>query len=108
MSPLYYENNIQGEGRCDYEDAQTLKHADLIRREDDYVRKITQEVNQFDNVILEICDEPYLTGTSIELAGPWVGHNVEVIKKTVHTGKSASPGHEPGRSMWSTGATRSS
>ena len=85
MSPLYYENNIQGEGRCDYEDAQTLKHADLIRREDDYVRKITQEVNQFDNVILEICDEPYLTGTSIELAGPWVGHNVEVIKKTEST-----------------------
>jgi hypothetical protein len=81
MSPLYYENNIQGEGRCDYEDAQTLKHADLVRREDDYVRKITQEVDEFDNVILEICDEPYLTGTPIELAGPWVGHNVEVIKE---------------------------
>jgi hypothetical protein len=82
MSPLYYENNIQGEGRCDYEDAQTLKHADVVRREDDYVRKIIQEVNEFDNVILEICDEPYLTGTPIELAGPWIAHNVEVIKKT--------------------------
>jgi hypothetical protein len=81
MSPLYYENNIQGEGRCDYEDAQTLKHADVVRREDDYVRKITEEVNGFDNVILEICDEPYLTGTPIELAGPWIAHNVEVIKK---------------------------
>ena len=85
MSPLYSENNIQGEGRCDYEDAQTLKHADLVRREDDYVRKITQEVNQFDNVILEICDEPYLTGTPIELAGPWIAHNVETIKKTEST-----------------------
>ena len=85
MSPLYYENNIQGEGRCDYEDAQTLKHADVVRREDDYVRKITQEVNEFDNVILEICDEPYLTGTPIELAGPWIAHNVEVIKKTEST-----------------------
>ena len=85
MSPLYYENNIQGEGRCDYEDAQTLKHADVVRREDDYVRKITQEVNGFDNVILEVCDEPYLTGTPIELAGPWVAHNVEVIKKAEST-----------------------
>jgi len=85
MSPLYYENNIQGEGRCDYEDAQTLKHADVVRREDDYVRKITQEVNEFDNVILEICDEPYLTGTPIELAGPWIAHNVEVIKKAEST-----------------------
>jgi hypothetical protein len=82
MSPLYFENNIQGEGRCDYEDAQTLKHEDLARRESDYVRKITEEVNGFDNAILEICDEPYLTGTPIELAGPWIGHMVEVIKKT--------------------------
>ena len=85
MSPLYYENNIQGEGRCDYEDAQTLKHADVVRREDDYVRKITEEVNGFDNVILEICDEPYLTGTPIELAGPWIAHNVEVLMKTEST-----------------------
>jgi hypothetical protein len=80
ISPLYYENNIQGVGRCDYEDAQTLKHPDLVRREDDYVRQITAEVNAYDNVILEICDEPFLTGTPIELAGPWLGHLVEVIK----------------------------
>jgi hypothetical protein len=80
MSPLYFENNIQGEGKFDYEDAQTLKHADITRRESDYVRKVTEEVNGFDNVILEICDEPYLTGTPIELAGPWIGHMVEVIK----------------------------
>jgi len=85
MSPLYYENNIQSEGRCDYEDPQTLKHADLVRREDEYVHKITEEVNKFDNVILEICDEPYLTGTPIELAGPWIAHNIEVIKKTENT-----------------------
>jgi len=82
LSPLYYENNIQGVGKCDYRDAQALKHPDLVRREEDYVRKITQEVNSFDNVILEICDEPFLTGTPIELAGPWVGHFVEVIKNT--------------------------
>ncbi|MGE5644847.1 MAG: hypothetical protein ACM336_03540 [Acidobacteriota bacterium] len=80
MSPLYYENNVQASGRCDFEDAQTLKHADLVRRQSEYVRKITEEVNAFDNVILEICDEPYLTGTPIELAGPWVGHFIEVIK----------------------------
>jgi len=34
-----------------------LKHADLAQRESDYVAKITQEVNSFDNVILEMCDE---------------------------------------------------
>jgi hypothetical protein len=81
ISPLYCDNNIQGVGRCDFGDAQTLKHPDLVKREDDYVRKITEEVNSFDNVILEICDEPFLTGTPITEAGPWVGHLVEVVKQ---------------------------
>lgn len=79
ISPLYHENNVQGIGRCDFEDAQTLKHADLVRRMDDYVGKITQEVNAFDNVILEICDEPSLF-TPVAEAGPWVAHFVGVIK----------------------------
>ena len=80
LSPLYYENNVQGVGKCDYLDAQTMKHADLVGRMDDYVRKITQEVNGFDNVILEICDEPSLFIPHSE-AGPWVRHFVGVIKK---------------------------
>ena len=41
--------------------------------------KITQEVNGFDNVILEICDEPSLFTPHTE-AGPWVAHFVPVIK----------------------------
>ena len=82
ISPLYYENNIQGVGRCDPEDVQTLKHEDLVRREDDYVRKIIQEVNGYDNVILEICDEAMVGGTPILEASAWVGHFVELIRKT--------------------------
>ena len=77
LSPLYHENNIQGEGRCSFQDAQTLKCPDVVKREADYVRKITQEVNAFDNVVLEICDEPALF-TPFEEAGPWVGHLIEV------------------------------
>ncbi|MBZ5594261.1 MAG: hypothetical protein LAP39_18625 [Acidobacteriia bacterium] len=80
ISPLYYENNVQGVGKCDWRDAQTLKHADLVRREADYVRKITQEVNSFDNVILEICDEAASVGTGIALAGPWVSHLMDTVK----------------------------
>ncbi len=80
MSPLYHENNVQGVGRCDYLDAQTLKHPDLIARMDAYVTQITREVNPFDNVILEICDEPSLF-TPHQEAGPWVAHFVPVVKK---------------------------
>ena len=79
LSPLYFENNVQGVGKCGYLDAQTMKHKDLVGRMDEYVRKITQEVNGFDNVILEICDEPSLF-TSHSDAGPWVRHFVGVIK----------------------------
>jgi hypothetical protein len=84
LSPLYYENNVQSVGDCDWRDAQTLKHADLVRREDDYVRKITQEVNSFDNVILETCDEPASIGTGVALAGPWVGHLIDVVRNAEH------------------------
>ncbi len=72
ITPLYYENNIQGVGRCGWKDAQALGCDDLTRRETDYVRKITREVNSFDNVILEICDECASIGTGVERAGPWV------------------------------------
>jgi len=80
-SPLYYENNIQGVGKCDFKDAQTMKHPDLVQRESDYVSKITQEVNGYDNVILEICDEPS-NFTDHADAGPWVGHLLQVVHDT--------------------------
>jgi hypothetical protein len=85
ISPLYYENNVQDVGKCDFQDAQTLKHAELVRREADYVRRITEEVNSYDNVILEICDEAPDIGsppTPIAEAGEWVGYMVEVVKNT--------------------------
>ena len=81
ISPLYYENNIQGIGKCSFEDAQTLKHPELVERQADYVRKIIREVNSFDNVILEICDEPSIF-TSVEEAGPWVRHLVHIVYET--------------------------
>lgn len=81
ISPLYYKNNIQGVGNCHFNDAQTLKHPDLLKAEDDYVRKIVQEVSAFDNIIFEICDEPLLNGTPIEMAGAWIRHTINVIKE---------------------------
>ncbi len=85
ISPLYYENNIQGSGKCVYQDAQTLRHPDLVEREADYVRKITQEVNAYDNVVLEICDEAPDIGnppTPLAEAAQWVKHLVKVVMDT--------------------------
>ena len=77
ISPLYFENNIQGIGNVGFRDTQTLKDPQLVEREGAYVRKIVQEVNGFDNVILEICDEP-ANFTPLEEAGPWVAHMLHV------------------------------
>ncbi len=85
ISPLYYENNIQGVGKCDFQDAQTLRHADLAKREADYVSKITEEVNTYDNVVLEVCDEAPDIGnppTPMGEAGEWVSHMIQVVKNT--------------------------
>lgn len=81
INPLYTENNIQNENNYDFHDAQTMKHPELVARQDGYVRKIVREVNEFDNVILEICDEPSLF-TPIAEAAPWVAHFIEVIQST--------------------------
>jgi len=81
---LYYENNVQGVGKVDFKDAQTLKYPDLVQRQIEYVRKITQEVNGYDNVILEICDEPSNYTQAAE-AGPWVGRLLEVVHNTEST-----------------------
>jgi hypothetical protein len=81
ISPLFAENNIQGADNYDFHDAQTMKHPELVARQDAYVRKIVQEANEFDNVILEICDEPALF-TPLDDAAPWVAHFVGVIQST--------------------------
>ncbi len=82
MSPLFWKNNIQGLGHSDYNGVQTLKHPELLKRQAEFVRKIVQEVNAFDNIILEVCDEPSAYGTPRELAGPWIGSLVKVVAET--------------------------
>ena len=43
---------------------------------------IATAVNPFDNVILEICDEPYINGTPPDLAGQWIADMLKVIHET--------------------------
>jgi hypothetical protein len=80
--PLYHANNIQkiSQGTC--RDFQTLKEARLVAAQEAYVRKITREVNSFDNVILEICDEPGLHGTTPEEYTAWIERILSTIVET--------------------------
>lgn len=75
-------NNCQGIGSCHYNDGQTLKDTALVRIEANYVSKIVREVNPYDNVILEICDETTVHGTPLHLAAEWTQYMINVVRET--------------------------
>jgi hypothetical protein len=79
---LKASNNIQGIGKCHFNDGQTLNDTALVRIEANYVSKIVREVNAYDNVILEICDETTVHGTPLDLAAEWTRYMIKVIKDT--------------------------
>ncbi len=79
---MYHTNNIQGVGNCVFNEVQTLKDSALVSRHIAYVKKITREVNEFDNVILDICDEPFQDGCQPELYNPWISKMIDAIRST--------------------------
>jgi hypothetical protein len=82
VSALNAKNNCQGLGEGHFNDAQTLNDPALVKAETGYVRKIVKEVNAFDNVILEVCDETTVHGTPLLLAAEWTRSMISVIKET--------------------------
>ncbi len=67
LMPMYHGNNIQNVGQYEAEDCGIFTTADrrneaVIRYQRAYVAKITRELNEFDNLIFDLCDEPSLQG----------------------------------------------
>jgi hypothetical protein len=67
LMPLYHANNIQGVGRyeadeCGLFTTKRPRNADVLRYQRAYVAKIATELNTYDNVIYDLCDEPSLQG----------------------------------------------
>ncbi len=54
--PFHPDNNVNGVdgGRLDY---YTLKNRGVLSLQEEYVRKVVDTVNEFDNVLYEICNE---------------------------------------------------
>jgi len=55
-----------------------MKHAPLVARHDAFVRKAVTELKDFDNLLFEICNEPYFGGVTLE----WQRHIAQVIRDT--------------------------
>jgi hypothetical protein len=58
MQPLFHSNNIQKVGNCEYQQYTTVIDEKLVRYQKEYVKKIAQELYDYDNLIYDISDEP--------------------------------------------------
>lgn len=75
VSPLNAANNANGIGSVPRTQVLTMRRPDLVAVEDLMVRKIVDELNSFDNIYYEICNEPYFGGVTLE----WQRHISETI-----------------------------
>ena len=78
VSPLKETNNVNAIGNVASVEALTLKNPALLAVEDAMVRKIVTELNDFDNVYYEVCNEPYFGGVTQE----WQDHITSTIVET--------------------------
>ena len=79
LSPQNAANNINNIGNVPRTNVYTLdKHGGLLAIHEAMTTKIVTELNQFDNLYYEICNEPYFGGVTLD----WQHHIAEVIAKT--------------------------
>lgn len=66
INPMNASNNVQGIGKVGRLDVYTMKDKRLLAVQEALVRKIVDELRNYENVYFEICNEPYWGGASLE------------------------------------------
>ena len=67
LSPMNAANNVNGIGDIARTDVYTLdRSGPLLDIQKELVRRTVQELNSFDNLYYEICNEPYFGGVTLE------------------------------------------
>lgn len=78
LSPMNDINNINGGAPADRTHVYTLdKSQSLLAVQENLVKKIIQELKPFNNLIYEICNEPYFGGVTME----WQHHMAALIRE---------------------------
>lgn len=65
-NPMNARNNINHVGNCPREEVYTLKHPDLLKYQISFVERVVKELDGFDNLYYEICNEPYFAGVALD------------------------------------------
>jgi hypothetical protein len=78
LSPLYFRNNINGIGNIkDHKEILSMKHPEIIDIQEKMVRKIINELKEFENLYYEVCNEPYF-GDTLALR-EWEDHMTAIV-----------------------------
>lgn len=79
LSPQNARNNINDIGNIEREKVYTLdQNGGLLAVHEAMTRKIVSELNEFDNLYFELCNEPYFGGVTMD----WQHHIADVIVET--------------------------
>jgi len=79
LSPLNGRNNINGVGNVARTNVYTLdRNGGLLAVQAAMVRKLVTELNGFDNLYYELCNEPYFAGVMLD----WQSHIADVVVET--------------------------
>jgi hypothetical protein len=79
LSPMNAINNVNGLGTIARTNVYTLdKHGGLLAVQEALTRKLVTELNGYDNLFFEICNEPYFGGVTID----WQHRIADVIVET--------------------------
>ena len=78
LSPLYIGNNVNNIGNTiKYREILALSHPEILDIQEKVIRKIVNELNEFDNLYYEVCNEPYF-GDTLALE-EWEKHMTDII-----------------------------
>ena len=80
---MFHANNIQGVGTCTWDMVQSLTgDPRLVLYQERYVAEIVRRLNDLDNVLFHICDEPWMGRVSPDTVGPWLDRMIDAFEKT--------------------------
>ncbi|MDZ4763115.1 MAG: DUF6298 domain-containing protein [Chloroflexota bacterium] len=88
LNPLNAANNINGLEPIRWQAYMSLRHADLFARQAAHVRNLVTELNGYDNIIYEICNEPggrfagSADNPSLDEVNAWLDALINVVRQT--------------------------
>jgi hypothetical protein len=92
LNPLHAQNHINGVEEIEWPDYLTRRYPALYARQVAHAQRIVTELNGYDNVIYEICNEPggraegraegHADRPSLEEVNGWLGALIDVVRAT--------------------------